>query len=688
MSALIRLEGVDRSYGGAGDAPAARALSDVSLSIREGEYVAIVGASGSGKSTLMHILGCLDRPGSGTYRFEGRDVSALPADERARLRREAFGFVFQGYHLIPTDSALENAALPALYAGEDRASREERAAGLLERLGMGGRLLHRPAQLSGGQQQRVSIARALANGGRVILADEPTGALDTQSGAEVMALFDELSARGHTIILITHDPQVAARARRVIEIRDGRVVGDRPGAGAAAPPAAPRAARMAASASAPACVPSSASAAEAGPSHHAGTRLSDARGRGGEGERLRAGHAPAASALAEAWRAAWRSMALNRVRTALTLLGIVAGVASVIVMLAIGRGAKEQVVRQMGALGAAILYVSGGVAPEGGVEGVVTLDDLAAVAGLPAIARVMPVIGNPAMLRHGAYLRPSYVVASTADLPAIHRWPVARGRFHIAAENRELAPVVVLGSRLRERLLPDVDDPIGQLVLIDATPFEVIGVMSAKGAESGSENYDDQAFIPFDTGRARVFTAIAEPEYAVVEARSPQDAVAAEAAMRDLLRARHGRESFSIGNAAAKLQAAAESRNAMTLMLGLIAAVSLLVGGIGVMNVMLMTVRERTREIGIRMAVGARQRDIRRQFLTEAALVSLCGGAAGVALGLGIGLALLAAGVELVFSLTAILGAFGCAVATGLASGLMPARAAARLDPVAALSGG
>ena len=202
------------------------ALRGVSLSIYPGEFVAIMGASGSGKTTLMNVLGCLDRPTAGQYFFAGRDVSQMDSDALAWLRREAFGFVFQSYNLLPNATAEENVEIPAVYAGLGPAERRERAETLLSSLGLGDRLTHRPSQLSGGQQQRVSIARALMNGGQVILADEPTGALDSKSGAEVMTLLTELAAEGHTVILITHDANVAARAHRVIEIKDGEIVRD------------------------------------------------------------------------------------------------------------------------------------------------------------------------------------------------------------------------------------------------------------------------------------------------------------------------------------------------------------------------------------------------------------------------------------------------------------------------------
>src|SRR5450759_1576904 len=201
-------------------------LHGVSLQVYPGEFLAIMGASGSGKTTLMNILGCLDRPTTGTYRFMGEDVSGFERDELARLRREAFGFVFQSYNLIGTVSALENVEVPAIYSGMPPAERDTRAKELLGSLGLGERLQYRPSQLSGGQQQRVSSARALMNGGRIVLADEPTGALDSKSGVEVMALLQDLSRRGHTVILITHALDIAAQAKRVIEIRDGRIVSD------------------------------------------------------------------------------------------------------------------------------------------------------------------------------------------------------------------------------------------------------------------------------------------------------------------------------------------------------------------------------------------------------------------------------------------------------------------------------
>lgn len=646
---LIELTDVRRRYGG-GDQPEVEVLRGVSLSIHAGEFVAIVGASGSGKSTLMNLLGCLDRPTSGRYRFNGEDVAGFDADQLAWLRREAFGFVFQGYHLIAAESARENVEVPAIYAGLSRQDRAARASALLTRLGLADKLENRPSQLSGGQQQRVSIARALMNGGRIILADEPTGALDTTSGTEVMALLHELADAGHTIVLITHDREVAAQARRVIEIRDGQIVAD------SGRQELTGQARLAAV-----------------PSVHAA---------GEEGGARRALWAE----LAEAARSAWRGMRMNRARTGLTLLGIVIGVASVIVMMGVGEGAKQRVVDQMGAMGTTIMYLGGSYVGSGGPPGEITEGDLEAIAALPEIGHVMPVIGDPIPVRQGNVERQVYVFAASEDMPAVHHWKVAQGRYYTAAEDRDLAALVVLGHKAHQQFFPDTPNPLGRHLLIGNAPFEVIGVMAERGADSGAQNYDDMVFIPYHAGRARVYRVQTQPDYTVISAASVEQVTAAEKAMHALLLARHGREDFRIGNAAAKLQAEAQTRNAMTMMLGLIAAVSLVVGGIGVMNVMLMTVRERTREIGIRIATGARQRDILRQFLTEAVLVTLVGGLAGLSIGLAVGAVLIASGVPVIFSLTAMAGAFACSVATGLVFGYMPARRASGLDPVVALA--
>ncbi|MFN3440440.1 MAG: MacB family efflux pump subunit [Acidovorax sp.] len=652
---LIELRDVRRRYGG-GEQPEVEVLRGISLTIRAGEFVAIVGASGSGKSTLMNLLGCLDRPSSGRYLFQGQDVAGFGADQLAWLRREAFGFVFQGYHLIRAESARENVEVPAIYAGLSRDERARRATALLARLGLADKLEHRPTQLSGGQQQRVSIARALMNGGRIILADEPTGALDTKSGAEVMALLHELADAGHTIVLITHDREVAAQALRVIEIRDGEIVAD-----TAEAVDEKNQAKLASSA-----LPSSASSYQLN------------------------SNKPSRSAfwaeLAEAARTAWRGMRINRARTGLTLLGIVIGVASVIVMLAVGEGAKQRVVEQMGSMGTTIMYLGASHPREGGPMGEISAQDLEAIAQLPEIGHVMPVIGDPIPVRHGNAERQVYVFAASEDMPRVHHWKVAQGRYYTAAEDRDMAPLVVMGHKASAHFFPDDPNPLGRHLLVGNAPFEVIGVMAERGAESGAQDYDDMVFIPYQAGRARVYRVQTQPDYTVIAAASVAQVQAAEKAMHALLLSRHGREDFRIGNAAAKLQAEAQTRNAMTMMLGLIAAVSLVVGGIGVMNVMLMTVRERTREIGIRMATGARQGDILRQFLTEAVLVTLVGGGAGVAIGLALGAALMAFGVPVVFSLTAIAGAFACAVATGLVFGYMPARRAAGLDPVVALA--
>ena len=644
---LISLRGITRSFG-EGEL-AVQVLHGIDLDIRAGEFVAIIGASGSGKSTLMNIIGCLDRPTSGEYHFLGEDVAGFSDDERARLRRETFGFVFQSYNLIGNASARENVETPAVYAGVPPDERYERAEALLASLGLAERTDHRPSQLSGGQQQRVSIARALMNGGRIILADEPTGALDSRSGAEVMALFHELSAAGHTIILITHAREVAEQARRVIEIRDGRVVND--------------SATEAASA-APAQASATAEAVQA-PGHD----------RGAFGVEL-----------FEATRTALRALRVNVFRTILTLLGIVIGVAAVIVMLAIGDGAKQQIIDQISQMGTNLLTVRAGAPNQRGRDTTATLviEDVEAVGELDNVSASVPEQNASVTLRYGAQDHRTSINATSWDYGIARKWDVASGSFFTVADQMRYVTVAVLGQTVAQALFAG-EDPVGKFVLVNNIPFQVIGVMTPKGATAWGQDQDDIVFVPFTTGSLRISGQRFLRNITVaVDDVSQIDAT--QQLIHSTLLARHGAEDFQIRNMASVIDTVSETQNTFTVLLGTVAAISLLVGGIGVMNIMLVSVTERTREIGIRMATGARARNIRQQFVIEALVVSALGGMLGVLIGLGVTALVGRFGMPVVYSPTPVALAFGCAFATGLLFGYLPARKAARLDPVVALA--
>ncbi len=639
---LIRLEDIRKTYHN-GDL-AVEVLHGITLDIEAGEFVAIMGASGSGKSTLMNILGCLDSPSGGHYLLDGEDVSTLDADALAGLRRRTFGFVFQSYNLIATSTAQENVEVPAIYAGLSASERRERAAELLNSLKLGDRLDHRPNQLSGGQQQRVSIARALMNGGRIILADEPTGALDSQSGEDVMELLRSMHQQGHTIILITHAREVAERADRLIEIRDGQILSD--------------------------------TVKRPVPDMDAPRRLQQNET-----------HAASLTDVSEAVKMAMRALKANIFRTVLTLLGIIIGVSSVVTMLAIGTGAQNSILDRINAMGTDLILVRPAMAGFRGTGSIATLvpEDADAILELPNIKSAVPEVTGTVTLRRGNI---DYQSQANGTVPAFSQaksWKLASGDFITQSDMTAYAPVAVLGTTVVKTLFPDGSNPVGQHILIQKIPFQVIGTLEEKGAGYGGSDQDDVVIVPLSTGNLRLFGQ----KYVrtiTVQVKDSDLINTTQDQIQTLLDQRHRQNDTMITNMSSIREDATAMGNTLTVFLGSVAAISLLVGGIGVMNIMLVSVTERTREIGVRMATGARRRDILLQFITEAVTVSAIGGAFGV--GLGLGAAALAgwAGLAIGYSFGPVLLAFACAFATGLVFGFLPARKASRLLPAVALS--
>ncbi|MCU1050674.1 MacB family efflux pump subunit [Stenotrophomonas maltophilia] len=642
--ALLELHGVSRAYRSA--AGEVVVLKDVSLRIEAGEFIAIIGPSGSGKSTLMNILGCLDRPSEGSYRVQGAATEQMSQDELAHLRREHFGFIFQRYNLMENLSATENVALPAVYAGVDADARTARARMLLETLGLGERTTNRPSQLSGGQQQRVSIARSLMNGGAIVLADEPTGALDHASGRQVMAELKRLHAQGHTVILVTHDAAIAAHASRVIEIADGQVVSDR-GMG---DPAVAR----------------SAAVPERSPEPAAERRA-----------RL--------DAIREAARMAVRSMLAHRLRTLLTMLGIIIGVAAVVTVVALGKGAQAQVESQINELGASTLDIFPGADfgdPRSAEIESLVVDDADHLAALSYVDSVSPNLSGSVAALQGNRRANTQVLGVGADLPRVRGLRLKAGRFFTDAEVEAHRAVGVVDQKAAKALFGG--NPIGGTVLLGGMPVEVIGVVGPNAFAGGAT---PTVYVPYTSASSRLLGS-QRLESITVRVRDDVPTTAAEASLGVELQRLHGRRDFFIYNADQIRKAVMKSSQTMAALVSAIAAVALVVGGVGVMNIMLVSVKERVREIGVRLAVGARQGDILRQFLIEAVLICLFGGVLGVLFALGVGAlsSLLSLGVPFLFTPGPVLAALACSSAIGLGFGYFPARSAAQLDPIQALA--
>ena len=667
---MIRLKNIRKNIG------EAMILKGVSLHIEKGEFVTIIGQSGSGKTSLLNIIGTLDEISSGSFIFENYEVTKLNKDEKARLRREKIGFIFQRYNLLSLFSAEENVALPAVYAGKTHNERIKRADELLSELDLASKLKMRPNQLSGGQQQRVSIARALMNGGELILADEPTGALDSKSGVMVLEILKNLHAKGHTIILVTHDPSIAAQAQRVIEIKDGQIIKD--------------------------------SKENLNSEQNLSSNLDNGLPRQNEvlSRNDNKNSAPKQildkmpaevknfallkNQLNECFKIAFASIMANKLRSLLTMLGIIIGIASVVCVVALGLGSQERVLASVARLGTNTIEIQGGRGMGDLRSGRVylNLSDLRALQSLPYLEAVeAQVRGSGVITYQETSLSATGYGTGTQEFKIRGR-EFAAGRGFGTDDIAQNANVMVLDYPTHQKLFPNTSaqEVLNKTLIFKGQPFRVIGVLS-KNTNRMFEDTSVRVYMPFTTMMNKV-TGDKNLRSIVAKVKDSADPTLSEAGIIRLLEIKRGKKDFFTINSDSIKQAMEENTRTMTILISSIAVIALIVGGIGVMNIMLVSVSERTREIGIRMAIGARREDILMQFLIEAVMICTMGSVLGVALSFGVvGIFnAISSDFTMIMSASSVVLGLLSSVLIGLVFGFFPAKNAANLNPIAALN--